>query len=235
MDFSNTLFGGRGAVLVALALGLAACADDSVEPVANIAQLIDQAEAANDAGDVRGLWRTTAPVTVGETTAWVDLIWIMGEATGWHVVTVYADEAQTIPIVRWDIVRDYTLGGPAAISADARELDWSDRGSWLVSFLDSPELLAVLGVDDCGLVSGQRTDTAPANCGTPFFPVRTCVMEDFAELRDDVLTFGDPLAVDRCAERVNEYEAWSFERVPFTPDIDAILADRPELSASVLP
>ncbi len=51
---------------------------------------------------------------------------------------------------------------------------------------------------------------------------------DFVEVRDELMTFGDPRATDRCQERANSYEGWSFERVAFTPEIEALLAARPE-------
>lgn len=218
-------------VVVAAALG-AACADSDADPVDTIPELIDQATAA-DRSDPKGaglpgLWRTRATVEVpGGPTAHVDLIWIIGQRDAWHVVEVFADPGLTIPLLRWDIVRGYALGRQAPISQRAVELDWTDRAGFIEVFVDDPATLAALGVDDCGAAPGEPRDTSGDDCAAPFFPFRDCTLMDFAELAGGRLTFGDPRATDRCTERASTYEAWTFDRVPMTAELDAILDARP--------
>jgi len=215
--------------LSCIAFATAACSDSEIETVD---ELIDQAEVSNSAEEknepFEGLWRTEATVTVPGTTAFIDLIWIVGEQEAWHVVSVFADPQMTIPLARWDIVRGYELGEPFSISPDARELLWDDRQSWVSVFTDQLEILAVLGLDDCNATVGVPRDTSTDNCAAPFFPFRTCPMMDFAEINENGLTFGDPQAVDRCVQRVDEYEAWTFERTTMTAELADILEQRPE-------
>jgi hypothetical protein len=203
----------------------------SPNPAASVADIVDQSKAGNASNTpgVPGVWRTKALVKVPGASAWVDLIWMMGDATGWHVVTAYADEDLTIPLVRWDVIRDYSLGSPLEDPAEAIALDWSDRVSWVTAYVDSPELFGAMGLDDCKLSAGETVDTRLNNCGAPFFPFRDCIMMDFALLDDDVLTFGDPRAVDRCETRVTDLEAWSFERVALDASLDAALQPYPQL------
>src|SRR5688572_20085273 len=49
-----------------------------------------------------GLWhvKTFQQTPDGSAQAWVDLYWIIGRQYAMHVVTLYADEALTIPLLR---------------------------------------------------------------------------------------------------------------------------------------
>ena len=215
----------------------AGCSDDesTAAPAAvpgDVAAITAQAERAAEADPaglaMPGLWRTKSQVEGGGVSAWADLIWIVGEREAWHVVSVFADEELTIPLVRWDIVRAYEVGGAFSISTDASELNWRDISSWITAFVDAPPLLQALGIDDCQPEVTVPLDSSQNNCAAPFFPYRDCELMDFAEIREQQLTFGDPQATDRCVERVDSYEAWSFARVPFTPDVYDVLDQRPE-------
>jgi hypothetical protein len=159
--------------------------------------------------DLTGVWRTK----VYFQDAWVDLIWVIGHRHAWHVVTAYADEELTVPLLRWDIVRLYDLEGPSEQFPDAHDLRWTDLSSTLVAYVDDPELLAAVQVDDCDLVPGEVRDTSTDDCGAPLFPFRTCQLMDFVEIADDRMTFGDPQQGDRCVMRPTRYEAWSFSRM----------------------
>lgn len=168
-----------------------------------------------------GLWRTKT----FEQGAWVDLIWVIGKQHAWHVVTAYADEQLTIPLVRWDIVRQYEFDQPSGHAGHPREtpqrydLVWTDLASWLTPYVNNPELYQQIGLDDCELVAGERRDVSTDNCGAPLFPFRQCPLLDFVELTDDRMTFGDPRQGDRCEHRPTHYEAWSFDRVHLTPEL----------------
>lgn len=165
--------------------------------------------------DLMGIWRTV----VFERGAWVDLIWVMGERRAWHVVTAYADEQLTLPLLRWDIVREYELGEASTMFRGAYELTWTDVSSSLYAEVDAPELFASLGIEDCALVPGERRDLAADNCGAPLFPFRECPLFDFVEMLDETMTFGDPREGDRCERRPTRREAWSFERVRFSREL----------------
>lgn len=165
--------------------------------------------------DLIGVWRTTT----FERGAWVDLIWVMGHRRAWHVVTAYADEQLTIPLVRWDVVREYQLGQASNVSPHARELTWTDLSSSLVAYVDAPELFASIGIDDCRLTPGVRRDLSVDNCGAPLFPYRDCPLLDFVELDGEMMTFGDPQQGDRCELRPTAREAWSFQREPLSPEL----------------
>ena len=176
-----------------------------------------QAQSA-DSGPTKmvGFWRTQEFIRVNEQTAgWLDLLWIVGPQRAWHVVTVYADEAMTVPLLRWDIVRKYELGESVQTPAGAVELDWLDQNSWLTAYVEDEGLWQNLGLEDCSFELGKPKSTRTDNCGAPLFPFRDCTLMDFADLKDNTLTFGDPLAVDRCQTRVTEFEDWTFERTTF--------------------
>ena len=153
-----------------------------------------------------GLWRTKT----FEQGAWVDLIWVVGKHHAWHVVTAYADEQLTIPLVRWDIVRRYQLEKPSRHTPQRYDLVWTDLASWLTPYVNNPELFEQIGLADCELVAGMRRDVSADNCGAPLFPFRDCPLLDFVELTDDGMTFGDPREGDRCEHRPARYEGWSF-------------------------
>ncbi len=215
-----------------LSLAFAACSDDDPDDYGTA--MVEEAERANaddPAGTaLPGLWRTKSFAQAPDGTgAWVDLVWVVGDDTAWHVVSLYADEALTIPLMRWDITREYALGATSSISARARELDWNDIESWLTLSVDDPQLLSSLLIDDCPMEIGVPHDTSASNCGAPLFPFRDCMMMDFAEIEGGELTFGDPLAVDRCVERVGRYEAWSFDRVVFSSEVRELLEVGPIL------
>lgn len=206
--------------LCCLAL-LGACAGS--EPGLENADLIAQADALTDSRASRGrgispretphgLWRTK----VYEQGAWVDLIWVIGKQRAWHVVTAYADEALTVPLLRWDIVRAFEIGGPYTEVQGARELTWVDLQSQLIAYVDDPALFASLGLNDCPLRVGTSHDLSSDNCGEPLFPFRDCELMDLVLVEGDTLTFGDPREGDRCVRRPLSLEAWSFERVPLT-------------------
>jgi hypothetical protein len=162
-----------------------------------------------------GLWhvKTFQQTPDGSAQAWVDLYWIIGRQYAMHVVTLYADEALTVPLLRWDLIRGYELEGPSSEVPEAYDLTWTDQGSWLTAYVDHPALLGNLGVADCNLQVGKRRSTRD-NCGAPLFPFRDCPLMDFAQLAGGKLTFGDPLSNDRCIARANRFEAFSFDRVP---------------------
>lgn len=162
-----------------------------------------------------GFWRTQ----VFEQGAWVDLIWVVGRERAWHAVIAYADEARTMPLLRWDVVRRYELGETFAEVAGARKLAFRDLTGRLEAYVDDPALFASLGLDDCALQIGQPHDLSLDNCGAPLFPFHDCDMMDFAIVERDELTFGDPRQGNRCQQRPTRVEAWTFERVPLTPDL----------------
>lgn len=172
--------------------------------------------------DLVGVWRTHA----FERGAWVDLIWVMGKHHAWHVVTAYADEQLTTPLLRWDMLRSYSLEQPSAHMAKTHDLTWTDISSSLLAYVDNEALFAGVGVDDCALEPLVRRDLALDNCGAPLFPFRTCPLADFVELVDGRLTFGDPREGDRCEQRPTRREAWSFERVSLDKDLMGRLLGR---------
>jgi hypothetical protein len=174
---------------------------------------------SGSAPSLTGVWRTKTYFQ----DAWVDLIWVIGHRHAWHVVTAYADEELTVPLLRWDVVRRFEIEGPSERFPDAHDLRWTDLSSTLVAYVDDPALLAAVQVDDCDLVPGEVRDTSTDDCGAPLFPFRTCELLDFVEIAGDKMTFGDPQQGDRCEMRPTEYEAWSFSRVPLTPDLVALL------------
>lgn len=168
-----------------------------------------------------GLWRTKT----FEQGAWVDLIWVVGKRHAWHVVTAYADQQLTVPLVRWDIVRNYQLEKPARHTPERYGLVWTDLASWLTPYVNNPALFEQIGLADCELVAGVRRDVSVDNCGAPLFPFRDCPLLDFVELTDNGMTFGDPREGDRCEQRPTRYEGWSFERVWPTPELVRRLTD----------
>ncbi len=172
--------------------------------------------------DLLGLWRTK----IFQEGAWVDLIWVIGKKHAWHVVTAYADEALTVPLLRWDIVREYSLGQPSSQFTGGYELRWNDEWSSLFAYVDDDALFAQVGVGDCELKPFTLRDTSSDNCGAPLFPFRDCALQDFVELADARMTFGDPTEGDRCEQRPTRREAWSFERVALTPELRERLLGR---------
>lgn len=219
------------AVLFTLLFTLSACGDPT--PARLQEEIVEQAQTVGAEAGTTSDARTFARGLVGfwriknfEQGLWVDLIWVMGRHHAWHVVTVYADEALTVPLVRWDIVRGYELEGPSSEFPDAYNLQWTDRVGGLTPFVNDPALFASVGLDDCDLAVGTTTDLSLDNCGAPFFPFRDCPLMDFVQLRDDRMTFGDPRQGDRCTDRPTQYEAWTFERVPFTPQLREALFRR---------
>ncbi len=203
-------------------------APEAMTTVDTIIAEAEDASAKDVAGShIEGLWRTQALIEApGGVSAWADLIWVVGMDAAWHVVSVFADEERTVPLVRWDIVRAYSMGGGSAVSDQATELDWTDLRASVTPYVDTPALLEIIGIDDCPVEVGVPFDSSD-NCAAPFFPFRECTLMDFAELKNAQLTFGDPQATDRCVTRVSVYEAWSFERVASSPELRAILEDRP--------
>lgn len=172
--------------------------------------------------DLIGIWRAKE----FQQGAWIDLIWVIGKEHAWHVVAAYADEALTIPLLRWDVVRSYELGAQSKQFASARDLSWTDEWSSLLAYVDNPGLFTQVGVSDCELVPGVLRDTSTDNCGAPLFPFRECELRDFVELTDGQMTFGDPTQGDRCEQRPTRREAWSFERAALTPELTARLLGR---------
>ena len=222
-------------LILALIGPTAGCGDEGPAPdaaaVPTIDALIEQARAASardpEGTTLPGIWRTQSAVEGGGFRVWADLIWIIGETHAWHAVLVYTDASRSTPLARWDILRAYHTGGPAAIAETAVQLDWQDVSSYLTVYTDMPEVVTALGIDDCAPAIGAAFSTADDNCGAPFFPFRDCTLMDFADVTPAGLTFGEPRATDRCVERVDVYEGWTFEQVPFDGDLPGLLADRP--------
>lgn len=222
--------------LIATSTFLLACnpADQNVSTEA----LVEEARSVDDDGlrrgrgagldetrfhqDLVGFWRAR---TVSQGT-FVDLIWVVGWEHAWHVVVAYADEAMQVPLLRWDLVRRYRLDDPSSAFPRAYDLTWNDQVGSLTPYVDAPALFAAVGVDDCALVPGERTDLSLDNCGAPVFPFRDCPLMDFVELEDGQMTFGDPLQGDRCLVRPTRYEAWSFDRVPLSAELLRALVGR---------
>lgn len=169
--------------------------------------------------NLMGIWRAK----VFQQGAWVDLIWVMGKEHAWHVVTAYADESLSTPLLRWDIVRSYSLGRRSDQFNDGYELAWNDEWSSLLASVDNDGLFAQVGVADCELTPFVLRDTSTDNCGAPLFPFRECTLQDVVELADGRMTFGDPTQGDRCQQRPTRHEAWSFERVAFTAELHSRL------------
>jgi len=157
-----------------------------------------------------GFWRTKH----FQRGAWVDLIWVMGRERAWHAVIAYADEAMTVPLLRWDIVRSYRVDQRSTAFPDAYDITWTDRTSTLTAYVDNPGLFASLGIGDCALQQNVALDLSATNCGAPLFPFRDCNLKDFVELGDAGMTFGDPTEGDRCVSRPTRREGWTFARVP---------------------
>jgi hypothetical protein len=211
-----------------LLLVLGACGTPSHSPVeAEIVDEVADAESPSSEMGARerhvhrrmiGAWRTK----IFERGAWVDLIWIVGSQRAWHLVTAYADEAMTIPLLRWSIVRHYELGQPLPGVARTYELTWNDLTASLTAYVDDAALFSALGIDDCNLSPFEPLDLAPTNCGAPLFPFRDCTMMDFVELSGDRLTFGDPEQGDRCVARPTRHERWGFDRVRLVDVLDAL-------------
>lgn len=168
-----------------------------------------------------GIWRTQ----VFQQGAWVDLIWVVGKEYAWHVVTAYADESLTTPLLRWDIVRSYALGARSDQFADGYDLAWNDEWGSLLAYVDNAGLFAQVGVADCELTPFVARDISSDNCGAPLFPFRDCTLQDFVELAEGRMTFGDPTQGDRCEQRPTRREAWSFERVSLTAELLGRLFD----------
>jgi hypothetical protein len=214
---------------------LAACAGNQPEDDAFRENLIVEVQALAKVQRPGGKRLGRSPVPVGvwrtkvyEHGAWVDLIWVIGRSHAWHAVTAYADEQLTVPLLRWDVVRAFELHGPHEQVEGARELTWLDLHGQLKAFVDDPVLFASLGLADCDLRPGQTRELATNNCGAPLFPFHHCEMMDFVVVEDDTLTFGDPRQGNRCEQRPTNLEAWSFERVPLTPELLRALLARDE-------
>ncbi len=162
-----------------------------------------------------GYWRTKSFVQG----AWVDLIWYIDRTHAWHVVIAYADEAMTIPLLRWDIVRQYKLEEKSTVHSKAYNMVWKDRLSMLTPYVENSELFSAIGIDDCALEVGKTLDTSLDNCGAPILPFRKCAMMDFVKLKNGKMTFGEPQQGDRCRIRPTELEGWSFNRTSFSPKL----------------
>lgn len=173
-----------------------------------------------------GLWhaRATFPTAVGST--FLDMYWVVGRSSAWHVVYAYADEGLTQPLLRWDLLRAYDVTGVAAHDANEHLVTWDNLHATLFAYRDSPALFRAVGIDDCHLRAGHLTNIANG-CGAPFFPFARCTLLDFARVEGDLMTFGDPQVVDRCVERPTRDEAWSFARVALTSDIARKLLGEP--------
>jgi hypothetical protein len=165
-----------------------------------------------------GLWHGRAHQDVGQVRAYLDMYWIIGQRTAWHVVNVYADEALTTPLLRWDLVRSYTVEAGETEQANVHYIRWNNLDASLKAYVEAPELFQSVGIDDCDLRAGSRTDITDG-CGAPFFPFATCELLDFARIEGSRLTFGSPWSVDRCVARPTVDEAWSFERIPLSAEI----------------
>ncbi len=127
-------------VLLSLLLATSvACTDDSNVELETVTQ---EAKVATTANSMVGFWRTK---TFAQG-AWVDLIWVVGRHHAWHVVSAYTDEALTIPLVRWDVIRHYELGESIGTTI---EMEWDDRYGRLYAYVDNPGLFAAIGIDDC--------------------------------------------------------------------------------------
>ncbi len=162
-----------------------------------------------------GYWRTKSFVQG----SWVDLIWYVDRTHAWHIVIAYADEEMKIPLLRWDIVREYKLEEASTVYSKAYNMVWKDRLSKLTPYVDNPAFFSAIGISDCALQVGKSLDTSLDNCGAPLLPFRKCEMMDFVELKNGVMTFGEPQQGDRCSTRPTELEGWSFNRIPFSPEL----------------
>lgn len=200
--------------LIALALlTTAACSADSEPDLDSITQ---EARRPSSDRSMVGFWRTKA-FAQG---AWIDLVWVVGRTHAWHMVTAYADEELTIPLVRWDALRRYKLQTPVG---NTHDMTWDDVQGRLYAYAPNPGLFAGIGIDDCELEAGVSRDLTVDNCGEPLFPFRDCTLMDFARIEGDALTFGAPGQGDRCLERPTADEAWTFERVPFSAELGQAL------------
>lgn len=172
-----------------------------------------------------GLWRTQENL---QEVFWGDLTWVVGHERAWHAVLVYADEARTVPVVRWDIVRRYELERLVPGSDDTYEMTWRDEFAQITAFIDQPEVFRMAGIN-CELTPGVTLDlSGDNNCAAPRFPFRTCPMLDYVRVdRAGVVTFGEPFEGDRCEARPTRDEGWSFAEEPLTDALRSLLLPPP--------
>lgn len=216
--------------LLLVSLSLGACAAEPSEPeVATESALSEGAALLQELEDSQqpdkhgtsklvGLWHGLAPFPASSGTVYLDMYWVVGHDSAWHVVYAYADEALTKPLLRWDLLRAYDVTGVAPNSPQTQLVTWNNLTATLYTYAEVPALFRATGLDDCNLRAGKLTSITNG-CGAPFFPFARCELLDFARVERDVMTFGDPQQGDRCQERPTQDEAWSFQRVALTPAV----------------
>lgn len=132
-----------------------------------------------------------------------------------HDITadVFADEARTTPLFRYQAKGTLQVKDRASAIADGFNIDIRLTSATLTALVDDPALFAAFGLDDCNLVANQPVDVMPTNCMVPLARDTTCTELELYQVAADGKSLDVGEGTNRYVERPVRIDR---TRVPYT-------------------
>jgi hypothetical protein len=118
----------------------------------------------------------------------------------WSLIFTHAlDPAMTIRTFQFRTGGAYRVGDPSTLVDGAHEVAFDEDWKHLTLLTDVPEIVATMGMADCGLTPNLETDISVTGCAA-WKPVAECGADhDLLALSDEGLHFGQrPADNDMC-------------------------------------
>lgn len=160
-----------------------------------------------------GTWMTTLSeqqAPGGSASAYLRQTVIFTESRQDIRAEIFADAAASIPIFTYESSGPYVAVGASNVINGALNLELVNDRSEVTIFMDVPDLMAAVGMQECDLIIDKAVDVTNCISGPPFL-VTDCIDLDLVLVDNDGqrLRFGDQ-SVDRCKMRPTKLDATEF-------------------------
>jgi hypothetical protein len=148
-----------------------------------------------------GEWAYDFKVDGDGGSVWVDDVVTIGRNRHDIFADVYADEARTLPLFRYEARATLEVVSTSTDVPDGFNVDIRLTSATITAFVDDPALFAGLGLDDCNLVVDRAVDVMPTNCTVPLARDTTCEEKELYQIAPDIAALNVGAPTDRCVER----------------------------------
>jgi len=166
--------------------------DESSSPVNAEAEFLERAE---------GEWLYNFRIDAADGAVWAQDTVTIGDNRHDITADVYADEARTTRLFRYDAKATLSVVGRAANVPDGYDVDIRLTSATVTAFLDDPALYTAFGLDDCNLVADQAVDVMATNCVYPLGRDTTCTEQDLYQIAAGANEMRIGSLSDRCTTR----------------------------------
>ncbi len=148
-----------------------------------------------------GEWEYEFKIDGADGSVWVADVVSIGPGRHDIFADVYADEARTVPLFRYEARATLEVVGASADLPDGFDVDVRLTSATITAFVDDPALFAGFGLDDCNLVANRAVDVMPTNCAVPLARDTTCNEMELYQIAPGAAELYVGALTDRCVER----------------------------------